>query len=135
MKYIAVACITLARVGCAVTGDVTTKLNLSEGDRRAVENIRTKANSRCVIVTTNPRDVTPTPSGRTAFTSKATITRLYLARENWYKAEFRNQGVIGNVYYDPGTDRLICSQQEWDRFSNTAGMQFHEVGTPTKPRL
>ncbi|MES3041842.1 MAG: hypothetical protein V4730_11925 [Pseudomonadota bacterium] len=136
MKYLTMAYAALVLSGCAVTADVTEKMQLSSEQNHAVNMIRAHSSQTCrVAYYEGPEPSAKQKGGTVEVLKPATVTRLFHSTQGWYKALVVTQGITDYIFYHPGLERGICGQRQWDEFSNTAGIQFTEVGLPPRKSL
>jgi hypothetical protein len=63
------------------------------------------------------------------------VVRLFEASGGWYKALVTARGVMDYAFYNVDSRQMVCGQINWDKFANTAGIFFTEVGVKQRPLL
>jgi predicted methyltransferase len=135
IKTIALFAICSIFTGCALTEDVSLKMQLTEKQRIAAEKMREASYKVCVRVQYENQQSTVQKPGEVVITTQGKIIRLYESNEYWYKGIMTAQGVIDSIFYNEKDGRILCGQKNWDQFSNTAAIQFREIGEPPKKTL
>jgi hypothetical protein len=131
--FVSMACIALS--ACALTEDVSLKMQLTDKQRVAAEKLRDATQRICVRVQYLDEESKKARLGDMKITEQGKVVRLYSSKENWYKGTVIAQGITDNIFYNESDGRIICGQKNWDEFSNSGSVQFLEVGELEKKKL
>ena len=134
MKYLISVLSALVICGCATNADVTTKLTMTLQQATAVSYIKDKVVSDCSSVSYSDASQTQVTNS-VPLAGEVVVVRLFEASGGWYRALVSARGVMDNVFYNADSRRTVCGQVNWDKFANTAGIVFTEVGVKQRPSL
>lgn len=134
-KLISILTACAALHACALTEDVSLKMQLTEKQRFAAEKLRDASQKVCVRVQYEDEQSTKRKQGDIKITAQGKVVRLYESKDNWYKGTVIGQGVTDNIFYNDKDNRIVCGQKNWNDFSNSGAVQFLEVGELEKKRL
>jgi hypothetical protein len=127
MKIVPSTTLCLLLTACVATTDLKLAGALSDADRQTAQTMAEQASAVCTYVRM-PKGWTSSRDPQTVkFEHLAEIRKFYRSDSGWYKAAYFADGIDSTVYYNVRTKTTVCTDDGWNRLSNSRIVSFVEV--------